>query len=321
MMTATPLRKIDPWFDLAPSVTLDLSLNRIKEDSLQAMRMALAAHRRTDELGCVLGKMLICLNEDTESFSAMAIDRRLRLAIMVARAIFEASINMMRIAVGDENVRRAPMRHARQKCFRDLDRVSDVRGSVVKVRWSGLDAIEPTQAMRDAIAEFSTKSGRESVRGWIDETVEQKMAAIIAARGDKSSVNLQLAHMGIYRHSSEVLHGSFCGAVYSLGEDLLPGPLPVLDPRPKRRVERVEILAQSISLILTELVQALSPLLGLATLGDQSRDSFEKYLKACVAACTAASKLPAQPNHPGAIAPDARTPPPQPARTDSERGS
>ena len=67
-----------------------------------------------------------------------------------------------------------------------------------------------------ALTEFTSKKGRE-ITSWTPETVQEQIEAIDARYGKRISTNLQFALMSIYRHASEIAHGTFFGALFALG--------------------------------------------------------------------------------------------------------
>ncbi len=265
-------RRIDPWFAFPPDEDWPRLLACIREDSERLTRLALAAMERADDVGTVLAPMLLCLCEDQQAFSLAVTSHHGRLAMISARAIFECSVNAMRIAVGGLETARLAQRHAAQKTFRDLDRRQEIAGSVVGVRHPMADAAVPPPLVA-AISEFSTKSGKEK-RDWLDESIEEKLALIAGSESPARATCFSMAILGIYRHSSEILHGSFCGAIYSLGEDvrLTAGHI-AADPRPKRRTERLGIAIQSVTIMYSEAVQVIARILEAPELARESREA------------------------------------------------
>ena len=144
----------------------------------------------------------------------------------IARTVIETAINICyTIAVGDEVARRAE-RHARQKTYRDFYRDSVIGDSRILVQYLGRPEVEDVQGLKEEIAEFSgPKPGRE--KNWIDLSLDDRIREAGKTFGPKVLTHLHAAQQNVYRHSSEILHGTFFGAIYFLGTS---GPNPPSSP-------------------------------------------------------------------------------------------
>ncbi|HET9868382.1 MAG TPA: DUF5677 domain-containing protein [Nitrospira sp.] len=134
----------------------------------------------------------------------------------VVRAVFELGVNICYIiSVGSEAAERA-LRHTRQKAFRDLHRVSEIAEDVIELRYSGKQAPSDVDGMTEDLAEFSTKKGVEK-REWIDLNVDERIATVGQHLGKEILSDLHFARFMVYRHSSEVLHGTHFGVQSCFG--------------------------------------------------------------------------------------------------------
>lgn len=145
------------------------------------------------------------------------------------------------------------MTHALQKSYRDLSRDMKVGSMNISLRWQGEVDIENIPELREALDEFSTKAGSE-VRQWTPENIETRLAAIASRYSTYVSTNLQFATFGIYRHSSEVLHGTLFGAMFSIG--LLP-----FVGSPKSKEEVATYMRQNLNMVLILLGGGISALI------------------------------------------------------------
>jgi hypothetical protein len=162
----------------------------------------------------------------------------------VARAILEASANICFIMAEGPAAAGKALRHARQKAFRDFQRYSEIGQSVIRLTYKGpLNAVN-TGALEADIAEFTARSGRE--KGWIDESIDERIEAAGRHFGDVVLKRLHFARFMIYRHSSEILHGTLFGVLFFLG---------ATNPKqPTSAVDVLESIAQQQTLILMAIV-------------------------------------------------------------------
>lgn len=195
---------------------MDLVLDVLEKDSLQVIRGALAATQATDQSAAVIHAFMLCLFEDVQSYIEAVKNKRLRTAMMIARPIFEGSINAMRVALGDEDTARRAVSHWEQKAFRDLDRTSEIGAFSLNFRSSAIGNIDVPDSTLDAVKEFSRKNGKE-VMEWAEEDLVSRIDMIMRKVPTSNALCIQMAFTGIYRHSSDVLHGTFAGAMHTLG--------------------------------------------------------------------------------------------------------
>jgi hypothetical protein len=80
---------------------------------------------------------------------------------------------------------------------------------------------ESDPRVQAAVAAFTTKKGRE-ITQWTPENVEERIKAVGTKHGPRAEGGLMFGLFAIYRHGSEIAHGSLFGALYSLGLTL-PG--------------------------------------------------------------------------------------------------
>lgn len=110
-----------------------------------------------------------------------------------------------------------------QKAYRDLHREVEVNQHKLIVQWSGQVDLSSNPELQAAIDEFTTSKGREK-RSWTPESVKQRIEALEARYGTKVPAHLQIALLSIYRHASEIAHGTLSGALFALGFTLPSGP-------------------------------------------------------------------------------------------------
>ena len=133
----------------------------------------------------------------------------------VCRSLIELSVNICYILAEGESAALQAQRHAYQKAFRDLERESAVGDQTIQLRSSALDGFEIPVELQKSLEEFTSGSGRE--KGWTDLSIDQRSERIGEVLGSKVLTPLHWARFAVYRHSSEILHGTFFGAVFFMG--------------------------------------------------------------------------------------------------------
>ncbi|CCG42848.1 hypothetical protein [Magnetospirillum molischianum] len=130
----------------------------------------------------------------------------------IARSIAETGINVAYIIAGGNHMAEKAQRHALQKGFRDLHRQGEMGGFGFSVLWNGpIPDPKDIPGLQEALAEFSTSKGRE--KDWTDDNLGARIDCIRKKFGNMT-VGISGAAASIYRHSSEILHGSYFGTTY-----------------------------------------------------------------------------------------------------------
>lgn len=134
----------------------------------------------------------------------------------VARSVIEGIINAVFIlASGPKEAVRAE-KHALQRTARNLDRKSTIGDFTFVLKWSASDQFTEQPKIKDAIAEFTSKSGSE-MRSWTKASVPDRLACIGEKFGIKTVIPLHGAYFAIYADASEITHGTYFGTLFFLG--------------------------------------------------------------------------------------------------------
>jgi hypothetical protein len=142
----------------------------------------------------------------------------------IARSIIEGVINICFImAEGPEAAGRA-VRHAEAKAYRDLKREWEVADAKISAGYSGQLPAAEIARLEAMLPEFTTKRGAE--KNWTDQTLKQRLAAIADEFPSTTMIALNTSAFNIYRHASEVVHGSYFSARYFWGLTLPGRPAP-----------------------------------------------------------------------------------------------
>ena len=134
----------------------------------------------------------------------------------ITRSIVETSANISFILAEGRSAADLAIRHAEQKAFRDLRRESEAGGWRFEMKWLGEVSSDQLTRLSGLAAEFTTRSGRERT-AWTEKNLAQRLADIGHRFGQNPVVSLHSAVLLNYRHASEILHGSYFGALFVWG--------------------------------------------------------------------------------------------------------
>ncbi len=166
----------------------------------------------------------------------------------ISRSVVEIAVNVCYIIAEGTPVAERAFRHARQKALQDLERESKVGDSVIRLTCSSRPDPASIEGMEADLAEFTSRDGRE--KGWVDSSIDQRIEAVGKRFGEALLSQLHFARFMVYRHSSEVLHGTLFSAMYFFG-----ATTPVGEPRTLERA--AENIGQQHMMILLATVLAL----------------------------------------------------------------
>jgi len=166
----------------------------------------------------------------------------------ICRSIVELSVNVCYICAEGETVALRAERHAQQKAARDLDRKSSIGDQTIHLRFADVEASRMPEELEKSVNEFTFSSGRE--KGWIDLSIDARCEKVGEVLGAKILTPLHWARFAVYRHSSEILHGTFFSAIFFMGLTDPKGP-------PKSLKKWIEQIANQHLMVLMATVLAL----------------------------------------------------------------
>ena len=193
---------------------------------------------KDDSVWDVVTPLTFAAVDSGKSFLLLARAGKHRDAYILARTVYETLVNVCFICASGDVVAQRARTHALQKAFRDLNRQVDVDDQSLSITCT----VQPTLAVRpelqSALAEFTGRKGRE-ISSWTPETVHERVEVVHKVYGTAISTSLQFGLASIYRHASEMLHGTLFGARFALG---CSGPsAPPKDPAALERFVREHI--------------------------------------------------------------------------------
>ena len=167
-------------------------------------------------LNKVLLPMSFAITDSCESLLNLYKGSYIRDCYVIARTILETIINICYIVSGGNEVAEKASRHAEQKIVRDLQRNSTIGNQTISIKWQGDLDVDSNKDLKSALDEFTSKTGREKTN-WSDKSIAERLEVINAKMDNKVSDSLQFALFGIYRHASDITHGTLFGSLFAIG--------------------------------------------------------------------------------------------------------
>ena len=195
-----------------------------------------------------------CLRESCKSFGVLASRGSLRDCYVIARTVLETAVTYCFIAAGGKEIAARAWRHALQKSYRDLSREMTINDRLLKFQHHGHRQPAEVPGVAEALEEFSTRAGKEQ-RRWTSENLREQVEAIDRAYGPYVSDSLVFALVAIFRHSSEITHGTYFGALFALGFTE-PGGTPASpEDITRRRNEHIGMLCLMLGLCIDSVIR------------------------------------------------------------------
>lgn len=202
------------------------------------------------------------------SIASLAQHGKTRDCFVLSRTVFETLVNICFILAKGESAAVRARRHALQKSHRDLARESVINRRGINLKYEGeFNLTLDTQA---ALDEFTSKKGRE-ITSWTPETTAEQIAAIDSQFGSPVGSIFHLTLLAIYRHSSEIAHGTYFGALFSLGMTSPAGPPETPEKLQRRQRENLCMIMQLLGMTLSATIECLAIALPLQEIIESSR--------------------------------------------------
>lgn len=171
---------------------------------------------RQDPIWRAVSPLLYSINDTNKSLLWLTHEGKLRDVYILSRTVFETIVNgCFILARGNEAAERA-YQHAMQKAYRDLDRRLEFNEAAIHISYGSKPDLSRHPELEESVAEFTTKRGRE-LTSWTPETVKERIEVIGETYGNKAVTALQFGLLAIYRHASDIAHGTLFGALFAIG--------------------------------------------------------------------------------------------------------
>jgi hypothetical protein len=224
---------------------------------------------REGNLWKVAAPLLHGVLDTADSFSLLVRATKVRDSYVVGRTLFETALTTAFVLAGGEPVADRADRHAKQKAYRDLKRESRVAGQTISLMWSGSVDLDVHPDLKAALAEYTGSKGQE-LRDWTPETAAQQVEAVGARYGSAVATALQLGLFNVFRHGSEVAHGTLFGVLYVLGITLPGGPPANEAEYDRHRCEHLAMLCLVMGCTLSALLYTVARELGVTELQERA---------------------------------------------------
>lgn len=161
---------------------------------------------------------------EVDSLRLLALHGMVQGVYVLSRTIIETIINVLFIMSAEQDLEEKAIKHSIQKSYRDWSRYISLEALPLElgpvIEFDLDDFHELDKPIRDfiegAVEEYTTNKGKEE-RKWTPESIDKKIEVISNNFGAVIGEGLQFSSFMIYRHASEIIHGTLFGAVYCLG--------------------------------------------------------------------------------------------------------
>lgn len=161
-----------------------------------------------------LAPLLMALEDSSRTLVLLGKRHRVRDFMVTARTCLLTILNACFMCASPPAAKRA-IQHYLQKSYRDLQRETKARTVKLVVAYSG-KVYPPARELQHSLDEFTTKKGQE-ITQWTPEGTQKQLEIIEDVLGHETAVPLVFAVQAIYRHASEIAHGTVFGFMWVTG--------------------------------------------------------------------------------------------------------
>lgn len=197
--------------------------------------------------------------ESSDTLLLLSVKNKLNDSYAISRMILETATNISYIATKPNDLINKSLEYAHQKMYRDLDRSLSIGNLNLSIKFKGIDDIIKSDKLDNAIKKFTNKETGQEIRDWtgVDKkTIVQKIEKITEVFGEHIGIVFLTAMYVVYRHSSEILHGTTFGAMYTLGLTQLKDQRPLKQEELKKYQEdELKNILYSFNLLLNAVIR------------------------------------------------------------------
>ena len=250
-------------------------------DAMTELLVALAAEVQSAPSSPygLLYPFLDSIEESTRTLRVLANQLLLRDSYVIARVIYETAINASFLLTDPTRLSERASLHAKQKTLRNLVRRIEIAGTpLFEYKQSSADELMQEPTHKKLLDEFTSRSGRE-ITSWTRENVQQRLEAVYLQFGAEATKGLAFGLL-MYRHASEIAHGTLYGTLFSWGA-VEPGrPLQSPDDLGKFRRTELRHLLKLVCFSLESLIRVAGPVVGSTSLANAAENAFLRYYEA-----------------------------------------
>lgn len=169
-----------------------------------------------DDIGMSFSLMAGPILETSHSLLFLSSMGKMSDCYSLSRIIFDHVLNLGYFgANGEKSVKKA-LQHYHQKAFRDLDRKIEIKDLSFGIGMKGIENASISEKLKEALDYFTNNKGFE-IRSWTGDNVFKKVEIIRDYYGKEIGMMLIINLFFIYRHSSEIIHGTLFGSLFARG--------------------------------------------------------------------------------------------------------
>lgn len=226
----------------------------------------------------LLFPFLDSVQESASSLRLLVTQQALRDSYVIARVIYETAINACFLLTNPVELSARANIHSKQKTLRNLVRRIEIAGaSIFEFKPVGAEKLMQKPAHKQWLDEFTYKSGRE-ITSWTPENVQQRLEAVHRTFGDEATKGLAFGLL-LYRHASEIAHGTLYGTLFSWGAAEPSRPLKSATDMGVFRRAELRHLLKLVCFSLESLIRISSVPLDAPTLSDSAKKALQDYYK------------------------------------------
>lgn len=207
-------KKLIEYFKVSCSYLKEI-VDIISEAHVKIAKLAINSDNN-DEINMALFPLTTCIIDSYRSYYILSSNRCLRDAYVSSRTILETILNTGYIACEGVSAAEKAVNHARQKTYRDLDRILKTKHLEIHIGVKDFKNLNVDKDLQKAIDYYTTTKGKEN-RKWDEKSTFAKIEIIHDTFGDDISGKLTWALFHIYRYASEVAHGTVFNALHMAG--------------------------------------------------------------------------------------------------------
>ncbi len=182
---------------------------------------------------------------------------KMRDCYALSRIVFDHVLNLGYFGVNGKKAVKKALDHYHQKSFRDLERAIEIRDLKFGIGLNDLDKVPISKKLKEALDYFTSNKGFE-IRSWTGENVFKKIELIREKYGHEIGMMLIINLFFIYRHSSEIIHGTLFGSLFARGmtkpENEQPSTESELETFHKTRISFVLMCAILLNHVMFEII-------------------------------------------------------------------